>query len=68
MTKSNIVSGKYFGEIEFEGVISKTTVVNGKIIHTIDLSEPITAFGDSRNQILVDDDHLSVNAFHTWTW
>ncbi len=52
------VCGKYFGEIDFTGRIVKTIVVNGKIIHDIKLFEPITHFGDFRQQILVQDEDL----------
>lgn len=55
------VHGKYFGEIEFTGDVKKTTFMNGKVIHDILLSEPITHFGDSRIQILVNDEDLQIS-------
>jgi hypothetical protein len=48
------VKGRYLNEIPFQGVVTNSRVkYGGKIQHTVNLAEPVTAYGTERDTLLI---------------
>jgi hypothetical protein len=56
------VNGLYLGLFPFRGTVVESRVkYGGKVQHTIELAEPITVYGATRERILVEAGDGSIN-------
>jgi len=54
------VNGLYLGLVPYRGlVIASRVKYGGKVQHTIELAEPITFCGSTRDRILVEGDNIN---------
>ena len=53
------VVGHYMGHIEVKGVVRLSRVkLGGKMVHHVDLMEPVTVFGAQRQGLVLQDEHV----------
>lgn len=54
-----IVRGKYFGKVNFVGIVKESRVkYGGKVQHFVELAAPIEVNGRIRNEVLVEEDEI----------
>lgn len=54
------VNGLYMGLFPYKGTVSASRVaLGGKVKHTVELDEPIRAYGELRERIIVNMDEIN---------